>query len=330
MQQSSLFERMRKTAWQTTSRGLPPATEEHQMSARLHCLYGRPIHKGGRTRSNRSYPYACSRVYDMRLYTPHTMWGPFRDDTTRRVDWEKVEAISIILSHNVRSQWPRTDIFDDLWDTPFYGSFPRSYVPATVPRGLTDLDARDPYGVTGSWYRVSSVPVPLSDPVLLPGTRCSHKDRLSASLTTPTSSTTTSPWEAWSPTTRPGRPSVSARQPGSSSWSCGPRASSPPGPTMDRTSRWCTLRASRGPWITRLMIMPTLVFEVCPSQSRSEDGSHPTYTSAGLVRLTKEGEVWWTTNSVFHGQERWRSESIQVGGVRSARGNVGTWFDRYD
>lgn len=49
----------------------------------------------------------------------------------------------------------------------------------------------------------------------------------------------------------------------------------------------------------------------------------------GVVRLTKEGEVRWTTWSIFNGQERWRSEGIQVGGVRSARGVIGNWFERY-
>jgi hypothetical protein len=28
------------------------------------------------------------------------------------------------------------------------------------------------------------------------------------------------------------------------------------------------------------------------------------------------------------GEERWRSEGVQVGGVRSQRGVVGTWFDK--
>ncbi|KAM0185367.1 hypothetical protein ACHAPI_012221 [Fusarium lateritium] len=51
----------------------------------------------------------------------------------------------------------------------------------------------------------------------------------------------------------------------------------------------------------------------------------------GTARLTKEGEVRWTTFSIFHGVERWRSEGVQIGGVRSARGVVGNWFDRdYD
>lgn len=39
----------------------------------------------------------------------------------------------------------------------------------------------------------------------------------------------------------------------------------------------------------------------------------------------------WTSISVYHGQERWKSEGIQVGGLRSARGVMGFWFDsEYD
>jgi hypothetical protein len=44
--------------------------------------------------------------------------------------------------------------------------------------------------------------------------------------------------------------------------------------------------------------------------------------------MTREGEVRWTTWSVFNGQERWRSESVQVGGVKSAKGVLGHWFDK--
>lgn len=49
----------------------------------------------------------------------------------------------------------------------------------------------------------------------------------------------------------------------------------------------------------------------------------------GTVRVTPEGEVQWTSYSVFNGEERWKSEGVQVGGIRSARGVVGTWFDKY-
>ena len=48
----------------------------------------------------------------------------------------------------------------------------------------------------------------------------------------------------------------------------------------------------------------------------------------GTVRQTPEGEIRWTTFSIFHGEERWRSEGIQVGGIRSARGVLGNWFDK--
>lgn len=71
----------------------------------------------------------------------------------------------------------------------------------------------------------------------------------------------------------------------------------------------------------------------------------------GTVRLTKEGEVRWSTISVYGGyvvierstheivqmdladmdfrEERWKSEGIQVGGINSARGTLGYWFDKY-
>lgn len=49
----------------------------------------------------------------------------------------------------------------------------------------------------------------------------------------------------------------------------------------------------------------------------------------GTVRLTREGDVHWTTSTaIYDGQERWKSEGIQVGGVGSARGILGFWFDR--
>lgn len=31
---------------------------------------------------------------------------------------------------------------------------------------------------------------------------------------------------------------------------------------------------------------------------------------------------------MYRGEERWRSEGIQVGGLRSQRGVIGTWFDK--
>lgn len=55
----------------------------------------------GRLRSTRTYPYALSRVYDLRQYTTLNEWGPFMDDSTGRVDWEKMEAILVVMGYNL-------------------------------------------------------------------------------------------------------------------------------------------------------------------------------------------------------------------------------------
>src|SRR6266536_1011098 len=52
------------------------------------------------------------------------------------------------------------------------------------------------------------------------------------------------------------------------------------------------------------------------------------WKSVGTVRMTKMGAIRWTSFSIYHGEERWRSEGVQVGGLRSARGILGTWFDK--
>lgn len=75
--------------------------------------------------------------------------------------------------------------------------------------------------------------------------------------------------------------------------------------------------------------MLTVGFEVEYAHSTCTDGVADSNT--GTVRQTPEGEIRWTTFSIFHGEERWRSEGIQVGGLRSARGVLGNWFDKdYD
>lgn len=50
------------------------------------------------------------------------------------------------------------------------------------------------------------------------------------------------------------------------------------------------------------------------------------WTSKGTVRTTKHGDIRWTTFSVFHGEERWRSEGIQIGGINSGRGILGEFY----
>ena len=162
LQQSFLFERVRNEHFRPVRHFKVPRAD-HQMSAKLHCLYGRPILQIGRLRSERTYPFACSKVYDLRQYTELTEWGPFMNDNTDRVDWEKMEAILIVLGHNISSSRFVSKIFSDIWDSPFSGSWPSSFSSSpkmedslSEDRDLS-LEERDPYGVTGLWYRVRSL-----------------------------------------------------------------------------------------------------------------------------------------------------------------------------
>lgn len=152
LERSQLFERV-KYHHQHPRRmdALPEKT--HQQSAKLHCLYGQPILKIGRLRSTRMYPYACSKVYDLRQHTALTKWGPFLNDGTDRVDWEKVEAIIICLGYNIATKSVSSKPFLGLWGTPFRGSWSNSY-PTSPNPNATPLELKDPYGITGTWYRV--------------------------------------------------------------------------------------------------------------------------------------------------------------------------------
>lgn len=172
---------------------VPAATEElRQTSARLHCMYGVPIDEVParssfsvwrpdiqsspsactrlQSRPRLTHTYARSKVYDLRQYTDATLWGPFRDDGTQRVDWEKVEAIMVVLGFNLRKFTERSDgRFPMIWDDPFIGASPKSFIsppPNAGPKEdldkdmlrirelALDLNAQDPYGVTGTWMRV--------------------------------------------------------------------------------------------------------------------------------------------------------------------------------
>ena len=145
-----------------------------QMSAKLHVLYGVPIeyarhHDGEGPRyalrsdlkARATHPYARSLVYDLRRYTDGTLFGPFLDDYSQDADWEKLEAIMVVLSHNMR-MYVETFSPDvaalPRWDKPFAGASPHSFVspPFTIPRSpsSSSLEARDPYNVTGTYMRV--------------------------------------------------------------------------------------------------------------------------------------------------------------------------------
>ncbi|RSM18436.1 hypothetical protein CDV31_002761 [Fusarium ambrosium] len=291
LQRSSLFERVHDHHRHSTSAAPQSVNAErraiHQKSAHLHCLYGRPILNAGRLRSHRTYPFACSKVYDMREYTENTRWGPFLADGSDGVDWEKVEAILVVLSNNVGPRRMVSQIFGEIWDKPFSGSWPDSFkVPP--PRDITSLEARDPYGVTGTWRQIVCF--------------LDYSDFFAFNF--------------------PDHDFV---------------APNAPRPALDvgEATRLIMLRLQvtsiENPGPDDGQDWPVVHFK---GVSRSLDDSFDHNANSnirGTVRLTREGEVRWTTFSIFHGVERWRSEGVQIGGVRSARGVVGNWFDRdYD
>jgi hypothetical protein len=96
-----------------------------------------------------------------------------------RVDWEKVEAVMIVLGYNLSKFASRSEgRFSVIWDKPWDGATAGSFrsPPKIKPRDDEDeweteesdeepelnrvrelalgLDAQDPYGVSGSWMRV--------------------------------------------------------------------------------------------------------------------------------------------------------------------------------
>ncbi|KAL1311843.1 hypothetical protein AAFC00_001918 [Neodothiora populina] len=336
---SSLF----KHAGSSTQK--PAATEAlRQVSAQLHCLYGVPIDcpssssylrddiegrtshralsparpsnlecEGRRTRSQMiSIPtnsYARSKVYDLRQYSAGSFWGPFKSDGTQDVDWEKMEAIMVVLGYNLRMFLERAQFeIDPMWEKPWIGAQKDSYVSQpdscfdrtavnvekfrapSITAGLDEqrrLDELDPYGISGTWMRVVCF--------------LDYHDFYAFNFARP------------------------------------PPAQGEPREPID------TREAIR---MIKLKLRVTKIEE-----SGEEDGKDypivwfegtswslhnswdPNANSAirGVVRQTPQGEIRWTTWSIFHGEERWRSEGVQIGGPRSGRGVLGNWFDKdYD
>lgn len=155
---------------------LSPAVDlkARQSSAKLHVLCGVPYtHLPCQTKDCTRYnlrsecqnpkamhPFARSLVYDLRRYTEASLWGPFMDDYSQDADWEKLEALMVLLDYSLKDyaeafEYDKTVI--PRWDVPFAGVSPHSFVspPFTIPRELRlPLEAQDPYNITGTWRRI--------------------------------------------------------------------------------------------------------------------------------------------------------------------------------
>ncbi|KAF2472598.1 uncharacterized protein BDR25DRAFT_259061 [Lindgomyces ingoldianus] len=263
--------------------------EDQQLSAKLHCLYGVPLGPLGR-RSLSTHPYARSRVYDLRNYTDNTCWGPFREDGSMKVDWEMLEALMIDLGYNSGTCCQRlVHRFKPVWCTPF-GGISKNPLADFYPPG-TPMEP--------------DIPLELRDPYNISGIWLrivcflDYTDLYAYNF---------------------GSDQVLSDQPREPI-------------NTDEAIRHIIMRFK----VTKVeppgrfdnQDLPVVHFT---GTSRSVDASwDPNANSRirGTVRLTPESEVRWTTISVFYGgEERWRSEGIQVGGPNSKRGVIGTWFDK--
>ncbi|MCJ1389149.1 hypothetical protein MMC18_002004 [Xylographa bjoerkii] len=284
MCQSTLFRR----AMRESPSHIATSTED-QLSAKLHCLYGVPIDDPCDRRHLATYPFACSKVYDLRNYSEQTVWGPFIDDGWFSVDWEKVEAIMVVLAHNLRLVTERTNNhFMPLWTTPFAGASPNSYMPLVPPRLMKELtpplELQDPYNITGTYMRVVC---------FLDYTEFYDYNFVASPPP-------------------PGQPR-------------------PPLDT-DEATRLIIMRVkatkAEAPGEEDGQGLPVMHFTGTSHSMHAHRDPNANSRIRGTVRLTKEGEVRWTSFSIYFGEERWRSEGIQVGGVGSARGVFGHWFDK--
>ena len=202
----------------TNAQQSAPTRETRQLSAQLHCLWGRPIDPVPYTRLSSRFGsirlprdflirgdspamntrqqnpddipvhmIARGKVYDLAEYTLPSLWGPFVDDGSHRTDWEKMEAIMVVLGFNLAKFTHRSDgRFPYVWRHTWAGATPQSFIsPPSPPSNdesdaepsptsffdqlLGDFDAEqtrlmkqpdpslealDPYGVTGTWMRV--------------------------------------------------------------------------------------------------------------------------------------------------------------------------------
>jgi hypothetical protein len=162
------------------ARGASPSKQDPELldlSAQLACLYGaEPDLRRARSEDLRdaigprlpSHCFARSEVYDLRFYTPENKWGPWRvENGSLAVDWHRVQCLLIVVAYNFRLvEGLRDPSAGNFWTAPFEGVQTDSYDYNERPSRslyLTDWtplqepspppELFDPYGVSGSWER---------------------------------------------------------------------------------------------------------------------------------------------------------------------------------
>ncbi|KAF3205950.1 hypothetical protein TWF679_009129 [Orbilia oligospora] len=182
------------------------------------------------------------------------MWGPFRADGSGRVDWEKLEAIMVVLGFNLKVLVEESDMpIGNLWGVKFRGAIPYS-APHLKPnldnRLELPLDLRDPYGATGTWLRVVCFLAPADGP----------------------------------------RPPIDIRE------------------AIRFIKLGITVTKIEPPGPGDGQALPVVHFKGASRLMHAFWDPNANSELTGTVRLTTEGEIRWTSFSIFQGEERWRSE----------------------
>ncbi|KAL8826177.1 MAG: hypothetical protein Q9170_007501 [Blastenia crenularia] len=275
-----------------------------QLSAKLHCLYGVPIQHLPRASANsrhnlrankgvQLHPYVRSLVYDLRQHSEHSLWGPFDLDGSDSIDWEKLESLMMILSYNIQRFADRYSAHGlaliPPWDEPFVGATPYSL---RLPPRSSDIE------------RPLTLPIDLRDPYNVTGVwmrvvcfldyRVLFTFNFSEDQPLPTESRLPIDTEEAIRFIVVKLHATSIEQPGEDDG----------------------------------QELPVVHFKGTSTSALPPVDPNANSKIRGTVRLTRQGDVRWTTLSVFHGEERWRSEAIQIGGVQAGRGVVGFWFDK--
>ena len=147
----------RSCAFHTTS-------QISQASAKVSCLYGIPsaesLEEVLDLNPSKLRSHARAKIYNIQQYSMNNRWGPFQSDYSNDADWEKLQAIAILVVLNVSSlEWNDSQgtAIIDRWNVPFSGVIPgsfRSPRPYTHCEDPSVFDKDDPYGITGTWDRI--------------------------------------------------------------------------------------------------------------------------------------------------------------------------------
>ncbi|EGO59946.1 hypothetical protein NEUTE1DRAFT_38488 [Neurospora tetrasperma FGSC 2508] len=337
----------------------------------------------------RLYPYAVSKVYDLREYTTRSKWGPFRADGSGKVDWEKVEAILLVLRTNIKlKELDRIPMVGNVWNTPFAGCWEGSLcrLPRAGDNGnnsssttTTDGDGQGQQGQGQGQAGGGGGPMGVGSGYagwFLWGnnTNTQHED-WDSDVANDGAVDDMEGEEEEDGDNSDG--DFAGEEEKEENRDMKLEMEDPYGVSgvwlrvvcfLDYTDFFsfnfpddnmpCPESVPRPPLdvgeATKLLMMKIHVNRIVYPEpgteikgkiwpivhwrgyARSFDGSPGEARLTwglrgqvvGVVQMTPEGEVRWTTSSLYDGEERWRSEGIQIGGVKSARGVVGNWFDK--